>query len=189
MKLLSLFENAEQFDEVQLDQHSYERSLERFLKKEVFPLMLKTKNSGPRDYVKVGNYFLSAEERAQILEKVNDVFQFQLPVGKIYGVEFHRFDVFSDKNVMYPNKDLKLQTLNEVVRRDGRLYLADKSEGEPTIGDTLFGIIRDNTIKTFYLNRSHTMSAQKHNVDDIISSDMVAIISGFKKEKGPWKFN
>jgi hypothetical protein len=75
MKLLSLFENAEQFDEVQLDQHSYERSLERFLKKEVFPLMLKTKNSGPMDYVKVGNYFLSAEERAQILEKVNDVFQ------------------------------------------------------------------------------------------------------------------
>ena len=58
MKLLSLFENAEQFDEVQLDQHSYERSLERFLKQDVFPLMLKTKNSGPKDYVKVGNYFL-----------------------------------------------------------------------------------------------------------------------------------
>lgn len=187
MKLLPILENIEQVDEVLLDQHSYDRALERFLNQDVFPLMLKKRNTGPMDYVKVGNYFLSSEERVKILEKVNDVFEFQLPVGKVYGVEFHKFDVFSDKNVMYPNKDLKLQTLNEVVRNDGRLYIASK-ENQGSIGDTLFGIVQDNTIKTFYLNRSHTMSAKKHNVDDIVSSHTVAIISGFKKEKNPPQF-
>ncbi len=188
MKFLSLFENTEQFDEVLLDQHSYERSLERFLRQDVFPLMLKTKKMAPDEFQKVGNYFLSDKERAKILEKVNDVFQFQLPMDKTYGVEFHRFDVLDNNNVQYSNADLRLQTLSKVVKDDGRLYIANREDAKRSVGDTLFGIVRDNVIKTFYLNRSHSMSAEKHGLDEIISADMVAVISGFKKEKGPWKF-
>lgn len=188
MKLFNILESIAQFDEVRLNQHSYDRSLERFLNQSIFPLMLKTKDMGVGQFRKVGNYILSDEERKKIISNVNDVLEFELPKGKSYGVVFHTFDVLNTKNTIFPKPDLKLQTLNDVVRKNGRLYITNKEDGG-SIGDTLFGVIRDNTIITFFLNRSHSMSAEKHKVDEIISAGMVAILANSKKEKTPDKIS
>ena len=189
MKLLSLLENIEQFDEVLLNQHADDRMLERFLSQMVFPVMLSTRNSELGKYDKVALYFLGEKERKQIVDRVNDFMKYQLPAGKRYGVVFHKFDVYDTKGdkVVYSKLDLKHQALGKVVKEGARLYITDKVDGG-SVGDVLFGIVVDNQIETFFFNRSQTMSAKKHGLDDIIDVDSAASLLNYKPEKNPPQF-
>lgn len=189
MKLLSLLENIGQFDEVLIAPHADERMLERFLAQMAFPLMLTTRDMPLGEYKKVGTYILSKEERELIINKVNDFLNFELPAGKRYGVVFHTFDVYDTKgkSVFYPKLDLKHQTVSDIVRKDGRLYITNKQNGG-SIGDVLFAIVVDNQVETFYFNRSHSMSDKKHRVDAIINAENASSLSNFKKQKNPPQF-
>lgn len=189
MKLLSLLENIGQFDEVLINQHADDRMLERFLSQMAFPLMLTTRDMGLGEYKKVGTYILSDKERQKIVDKVNDFMKYELPEGKRYGVVFHTFDVYDTKgdSVFYPKLDLKHQALSDVVRKDGRLYITNKQDNG-SVGDVLFGIVVDNQVETFYFNRSHSMSAKKHGVDEIIDCERAPSLMNFKLQKNPPKF-
>jgi hypothetical protein len=189
MKLLSLLENIEQFDEVLLNQHADDRMLERFLGQMAFPLMVTTRDSEVDFYKRVGTYFLSDKERLKILDKVNDFMKYEMPAGKRYGVVFHTFNVYDTKgdNVIYPKLDIKHQVLGNVVNKGARLYITDKVENG-TVGDVLFGIVVDNQLETFFFNRSQTMSAKKHGVDEIIDSDSAPSLMSYKVQKNPPRF-
>ncbi len=186
MKLTETFNSLLQIGEVQTDPHFRDRMYERFSSRSVFPLMLKTKNMGPGDYQKVGNYFMDADEAKKITDNIFEVLQWKMPKDERYGVVFHTFDVFNKEKAIYPKPDIRLQVLNEVVRNDGRLYVTDRTsskENQGTVGDVVFGVLVNNVLETLYFNRSQTMSAQKHNLKAIVKSYEIASLANYVKDR------
>lgn len=181
MNLLETFNSLLQIDEVGYNEHFKERLYERFTSKSIFPLMLKTRNMAPGEYKKVGNYFMDAAESKKVIDSIFEVLQWKMPLDERYGVVFHTFDVFSKEKAYYPKPDLRLQTLNEVVRNNGKLYVTDKEDG--SVGDVVFGILVNNKLETVYFNRSQTMSAEKHGVKAIVQADAIAGLANFTKDK------
>lgn len=184
MKLNQIFESISKqtVNELDMDPHFLKRFKQRYEGQTNFPLLIRVRG---RQDKRVGTYVVSADEAKKIHDNITDMMNFRMPDDKTYGVIIHTFNpdlTKNSKNIIWlPNEDIRMQTMSDVISDDGRLYIKDEETN--SIGDTVFAILRGNKVITLFYNRSHTMSAEKHNVDKIIDAGSVAILANFKQQK------
>ena len=83
------------------------------------------------------------------------------------GVKVHKFELLGSENIMWPNNDIKLQALKDVVQNDARLYIKDDETG--SVGDVFYLVLSGNRVVTMFFNRSHTMKVD-YRIDEIIDA-------------------
>lgn len=180
MKLIPLVESNQQpLNELDVDQHFIDRLINRFSKQTYFPVILRV--TGQEDK-RVGTYWVSNDEAKQVLDSITDMTNFKMQGDDPYGIVIHKFNLLDGKNMIWPSNDLRLQALNDVVRKNGRLYLYDTET--KSIGDVLFAILLGNLVKTVFYNRSNTMNPEKHNLKAIVDASQIASLANMKKDPG-----
>jgi hypothetical protein len=171
MKLTSIFESIskQSINELDVDRHSLDRIIKRFVKQTYFPLILKSKSD--KDYGRqVGTYKISDDESQKIFRVLDEIMNLVLPKDVKLGVVVHKFDLLRNENIMWPNNDIKLQALRDVVHNDARLYIQDVETD--SIGDVFYLVLNGNNVVTMFYNRSHTMKLD-YRIDAIVDADML----------------
>jgi predicted solute-binding protein len=171
MKLTSIFESIskQSINELDVDRHSLDRIIKRFVKQTYFPLILKSKSD--KDYGRqVGTYKISDDESQKIFRVLDEIMNLVLPKDVKLGVVVHKFDLLRNENIMWPNNDIKLQALRDVVHNDARLYIQDVETD--SIGDVFYLVLNGNKVVTMFYNRSHTMKIDDR-IDAIVDADML----------------
>ena len=173
MKLAPIFEsiNNQSINELDIDRHSLDRIIKRFVKQTYFPLILKSKSD--KDFGKqVGTYRMPDEESQKIFKSLDEIMNLVLPKEVKLGVVVHRFDfdLLRNDNIMWPNNDIRLQTLRDIVHNDGRLYIKDVETD--SVGDVFYLVLNGNKVVTMFYNRSHTMKIDDR-IDAIVDADML----------------
>jgi len=168
MKLTPIFEsiNNQSINELDIDQHSLERIVNRFVKQTYFPLILRKKNDDSWGR-QVGVYKVSSEESQKIFKVLDEIMNLVIPKDIRLGVKVHKFELLGSENIMWPNNDIKLQALKDVVQNDARLYIKDDETG--SVGDVFYLVLSGNRVVTMFFNRSHTMKVD-YRIDEIIDA-------------------
>jgi len=90
------------------------------------------------------------EESQKIFKSLDEIMNLVMPKDVKLGVVVHRFDLVRNENIMWPNNDIKLQTLRDIVHNDGRLYIKDVETN--SVGDVFYLVLNGNKVVTMFYN-------------------------------------
>jgi hypothetical protein len=172
MKLTPIFEsvNKQLINELNATEHTIKRIMARFVKQTYFPVILRKKNDKDDWGRQVATYKVTNEESEKIFKVLDEIMDYVIPPDVRLGVKVHKFDLLSSENIMWPNNDIKLQALKDVIQEDARLYIRDDETN--STGDTFYLVLDGNNVKTMFYNRSHSMKVD-YRIDEIIDASML----------------
>lgn len=149
--------------------HHYDKRLkERFRSNISFPIIMATPIKGDLEREIVGEYHLSEKDRNQIVSNIELVESVDLPTDGEYGIMIYSFSV-DPRMLTYNNVDEKLYVMRKVVAGNSSLYIRDRET--KSMGDTLFAIVENQSIKTILYARSYGIQKTYGHFEDILSMD------------------